>query len=138
MLTSSAPLRCTSPADVYLLLKSSDFATHDLDEGRIFEGCVDNVHFEGHQLTNGLGNGLVNGSAPESTNVTPSQGEQGGTVELELVLKKWYEIERSREVRCFIRNNFLLGKYTITIYGLTTYINFYLWASHLPTGPKFL
>ncbi|CAE6459904.1 unnamed protein product [Rhizoctonia solani] len=89
MLTSSGPLRCTSPADVYLLLKSSDFAMHDLDNSRIFEGCVDNS--SRNQVTNGFSN------------------EEEPDVRLELVLKKWYEIERSREVRCFIRDNRLIA-----------------------------
>lgn len=32
-------LKCTSPADVYLLLKSSDFISHDLDPALAFDGC---------------------------------------------------------------------------------------------------
>jgi len=35
----SSSLRCTSPADVYLLLKSSDFVSRDLDPGKIFQHC---------------------------------------------------------------------------------------------------
>lgn len=106
MLTSSAPLRCTSPADVYLLLKSSDFAMHDLDNARIFEGCIDGG---GSHLTNGASNGLANGSAMDTTSESSHQSEHGDEHGLELVLKKWYEVERSREVRCFVRDNCLLG-----------------------------
>lgn len=72
----SSPLKCTSPADVYLLLKSSDFVTHDLDVERVFEGC--------------------------GTDDQPSY-------DLELVLRKWYPVDRSREVRCFVRSDTLLG-----------------------------
>lgn len=75
MLPMSYPLRCTSPADVYLLLKSSDFVSHDLDPGKIFQHC------EGRPQT----------------------------YELELVLRKWYPVDRAREFRCFVRQETLLG-----------------------------
>ncbi|RXW24480.1 hypothetical protein EST38_g1330 [Candolleomyces aberdarensis] len=39
ILPPSSPLKCTSPADVYLLLKSSDFVNHDVNLERVFEGC---------------------------------------------------------------------------------------------------
>ncbi|KAL4070056.1 D123-domain-containing protein [Scleroderma yunnanense] len=76
VLPASSPLKCTSPADVYLLLKSSDFITHDISIERVFDGC--------------------------NTNDLPAY-------ELELVLRKWYPVDRSREVRCFVRNDTLLG-----------------------------
>ncbi|KAI9462262.1 cytoplasmic protein [Boletus coccyginus] len=76
VLPMSSPLKCTSPADVYLLLKSSDFVTHDLNGERVFEGC--------------------------------GAGERP-LYDLELVLRKWYSVDRSREVRCFVRNDMLLG-----------------------------
>ncbi|KAI9443105.1 cytoplasmic protein [Lactarius indigo] len=70
LLPSSSPLKCTSPADVYLLLKSSDFITHDLDADSVFEGCVDGAAMpEGYRL--------------------------------ELVLRKWFAIDPSREMRAF-------------------------------------
>jgi hypothetical protein len=85
LLPSSAPLKCTSPADVYMLLKSSDFITHDLHVDNVFEGC------------------------------NMSQGTSQTTeYELELVLRKWYPVDRGREVRCFVRNNVLLGKFYTT------------------------
>ncbi|KAG8712994.1 hypothetical protein FRC09_019233 [Ceratobasidium sp. 395] len=102
MLSTNAPLRCTSPADVYLLLKSSDFAMHDLDEARVFEGCVDQTLHLGEPDANRLNEAAV--EIP-SSNSEENQSEY----KLELVLKKWYEVERSREVRCFIRDNNLLA-----------------------------
>lgn len=71
-------MRCTSPADVYLLLKSSDFISHDLDPSLVFEGIE-----------------------PVPPNDQP--------YELELVLRKWYSIDKSREVRCFVREGHLIG-----------------------------
>ncbi|KAF8158343.1 D123-domain-containing protein [Crassisporium funariophilum] len=77
LLPASSPLKCTSPADVYLLLKSSDFINHDLSTESVFEGCQ------------------LDDTSP--------------TYELELVLRKWYSIDRSRELRCFVRGNHLIG-----------------------------
>ncbi|KAG1838024.1 D123-domain-containing protein [Suillus subalutaceus] len=39
VLPPSSPLKCTSPSDVYILLKSSDFISHDLSIDTVFEGC---------------------------------------------------------------------------------------------------
>lgn len=76
VLPMSSPLKCTSPADVYLLLKSSDFVTHDLNVERVFEGC---------------------------------SGDDQPSYDLELVLRKWYPVDQSREIRCFVRNDTLIG-----------------------------
>lgn len=76
MLPVTSPLRCTSPADVYLLLKSSDFISHDLDPETVFQYC--------------------------------KERPQG--YELELVLRKWYPVDRVREFRCFVRQEMLLGR----------------------------
>ncbi|KAG6811627.1 hypothetical protein H0H92_006496 [Tricholoma furcatifolium] len=75
ILPASSPLKCTSPSDVYLLLKSSDFINHDLSAENVFAGCDD----------------------PPSSH------------ELELVLRKWYAMDRSRELRCFVRHNVLIA-----------------------------
>lgn len=81
MLPASSPLKCMSPADVYLLLKSSDFVQHDLDPELVFDGC-DPAH---------------DPKAPVP-------------YELELVLRKWYPVDRARELRCFVRQEALIGE----------------------------
>ncbi|KAG1858632.1 D123-domain-containing protein [Suillus tomentosus] len=78
VLPPSSPLKCTSPSDVYILLKSSDFISHDLSIDTVFEGCQ------------------CDPSNPPS-------------YQLELVLRKWYPIDRSREFRCFVREGCLIG-----------------------------
>jgi len=78
VLPPSSPLKCTAPSDVYLLLKSSDFVSHDLSIDTVFEGCR------------------------YDTSNPPSY-------QLELVLRKWYPIDRSREFRCFVREGRLTG-----------------------------
>ncbi|BEI85623.1 hypothetical protein CcaverHIS002_0510240 [Cutaneotrichosporon cavernicola] len=71
------PLHSTSPHDIYLLLKSSDFVQHDLDPISAYEGV------------------------PAAD--IPSE------VSIELVLKKFTEMNPSQEVRCFVRDDILLG-----------------------------
>jgi len=78
LLPASSPLKCTSPADVYLLLKSSDFINHDLDTDVVFEGCQ------------------MDADSPPK-------------YDLELVLRKWYPVDRGRELRCFVRGDELIG-----------------------------
>jgi hypothetical protein len=73
-------MRCTSPADVYLVLKASDFIQHDLLPSSAFEGVND----------------LESNSNP---------------ISLELVLRKWYSFDRSREVRCFVRDGMFIGAF---------------------------
>ena len=80
MLPASSPLKCMSPADVYLLLKSSDFVQHDLDPELVFDGC----------------------EPQRTTDTSPSY-------DLELVLRKWYPVDRARELRCFVRQEVLIG-----------------------------
>ncbi|OSX57322.1 hypothetical protein POSPLADRAFT_1062010 [Postia placenta MAD-698-R-SB12] len=80
ILPASSPLKCMSPADVYLLLKSSDFVQHDLDTERVFDSC----------------------DPKAIQSLSPSY-------ELELVLRKWYPVDRSRELRCFVRQEVLIG-----------------------------
>lgn len=77
MLPASSPLKCVSPADVYLLLKSSDYVLHDIDADQLFQQC-------------------------DGDTDTPEY-------ELELVLRKWYPVDRSRELRCFVRRENLIG-----------------------------
>ncbi|KAG1898122.1 D123-domain-containing protein [Suillus fuscotomentosus] len=78
ILPPSSPLKCTSPSDVYILLKSSDFISHDLSIDAVFEGCQ------------------YDPSNPPS-------------YQLELVLRKWYPVDRSREFRCFVCEDRLIG-----------------------------
>ncbi|KAI6033793.1 D123-domain-containing protein [Pisolithus microcarpus] len=76
VLPASSPLKCTSPTDIYLLMKSSDFITYDFSIESVFDGCT--------------------------TDDPP-------IYEPEFVLRKWHPVDHNREVRCFVRNDILLG-----------------------------
>jgi hypothetical protein len=77
---NSNTMACRLPSEVYLLLKSSDFVTHDLEHA--FDDCVD---------------------SPEST-IEPDE------IPYALVLRKTIEkINPSLEFRCFVRGRKLLA-----------------------------
>ena len=108
MLPPTSPLKCTEPSEVYTLLKSSDFVLHDLDETTVFDGCEMEPHV---------------GSVPKA-------------YELELVLRKWYPVDRSRELRCFVRRETLLGMYLMGIE--TSLSQLTIFRRYLPKGSQLL
>lgn len=82
-------MECRSPNDVYLLLKSSDFITHDLEQA--FVGCEE------------AGNG------DEAKTVEDSTPSNGNSVPYHLVLRKTIPaLVTSLEFRCFVRKRSLL------------------------------
>ena len=83
-ISTTNTLKCNSPSDIFLLLKSSDFIAHDLDHA--FEEC----YYEGEDVSRKL----------------PSD-------EFELVLRKWYDydVAPSMEFRCFVKDNEIVGTY---------------------------
>ncbi|WVQ96245.1 hypothetical protein IAU59_003349 [Kwoniella sp. CBS 9459] len=93
--TAAGPLHCTSPAEVYLLLKSSDFIHHDLDPSRAYAGTAneEKEKEEEEEEKGGAGAGVV----------------QEQRHKVEIVLKRFEDLIPSREVRCFVRNNLLIG-----------------------------
>ncbi|KAL4927462.1 cell proliferation protein CDC123 [Aspergillus undulatus] len=74
--------QCRTPNDIYLLLKSSDFITHDLEHP--FDHCVPDTSY--------------------SPTPTPSPPE----VKYSLVLRQYVNFNPSLEFRCFVRNRILL------------------------------
>lgn len=76
--TNNSPC-CMCFADICLLLKSSDFVTHDLTQP--FKACVDR----------------------------DKETSTSGLLQYELVLRKWVEIDPSTEFRCFVKDSVLIG-----------------------------
>ncbi|CAI7622049.1 hypothetical protein N7533_013084 [Penicillium manginii] len=79
--------KCQTPNDIYLLLKSSDFITHDLDHP--FDDCVPDQENED------------DGAAAPADGPLPE-------VPYHLVLRKYVNFNPSLEFRCFVRNRKLL------------------------------
>ncbi|ORX37070.1 D123-domain-containing protein [Kockovaella imperatae] len=85
--TEGGPLYCKTPADVYLVLKSSDFISHGLDYARAYaSGSSDLVEY-----------------------AVEDQQNETEEVPVEIVLKKYIQMIPSREWRCFVRDDVLLG-----------------------------
>lgn len=106
--------RCQSPADIYLLLKSSDFVNNDLD--RAFEGCVDvdgqPVEAEEEGDFEAVTQSTLRLALSEGNEEPRERKRRKRDHHLELVLKKWYDMPRSQEWRCFVRLGRLVGKLT--------------------------
>ncbi|KAK6349688.1 hypothetical protein TWF696_005967 [Orbilia brochopaga] len=75
-------LKCATASDVYLLLKSSNFVTHDLEHA--FDDTVDTPDEDGRVL-------------------------QVSDIAYALVLRKWVEVIPSVEFRCFVKDRKLVG-----------------------------
>ncbi|TGZ85259.1 D123-domain-containing protein [Ascodesmis nigricans] len=76
-------MECRTPGEIYLLLKSSDFVTHDLEHA--FDDCIDTPLLVGEEEV-------------EMRDIAYS-----------LVLRKWFKINPSMEFRCFVRGRKLLA-----------------------------
>lgn len=106
ILPLSAPLKCTAVEDVYLALKASaltavaldndrDLSSVDEDDGSVVEGVIEDMR--------------------------PEEGAEGNEREgerVEIVLKKWYDLDRSREFRLFIRDETLIGQSGLCLWSL--------------------
>jgi len=120
-------LKCQNPADVYLLLKSSDFISHDLDHA--FDECVDfdptslvspplAVSSDEPETSSSRQNtpdfsslSLEDSTSPLSPSPPSSPSKRiRRPYSFELVLKKWFDMPKSQEWRCFIRDNELIGE----------------------------
>ncbi|KAL3458678.1 cell division cycle protein, partial [Aspergillus heterothallicus] len=81
-MSATNDMQCQTPNDIYLLLKSSDFITHDLEHP--FDDCVPDTSY-----------------SPTPTPSTPQ-------VQYNLVLRKYVNFNPSLEFRCFVRDRVLL------------------------------
>ncbi|KAL2886323.1 Cell division cycle protein 123 [Ceratocystis lukuohia] len=73
-------LKCTSPNDIYLLLKSSSFVTHDLEHA--FEETIDDYHPTSHDTNQ---------------------------FKYALVLRPFFNMHPALEFRCFVKQRNLIG-----------------------------
>ncbi|KAL1960038.1 hypothetical protein VTO42DRAFT_210 [Malbranchea cinnamomea] len=76
-------MKCTTPNDIYLLLKSSSFITHDLEHA--FDDCIT--------------------EASENEDAET----KSDSIPYHLVLRKYIDMNPSVEFRCFVRNRRLLA-----------------------------
>lgn len=78
-------MKCTSPNDIYLLLKSSSFVSHDLEHA--FDSC----------------------SPPPSSSMSSTNNTPGHKFTPVLVLRSFFSPLPSLEFRCFVKDRSLVG-----------------------------
>lgn len=83
-MTANNTSECRSAGDIYLLFKSSDYITYDLEYA--FDDCVDDFPL------------IKNAPFIEQKDI-----------EYSLVLRKWFQINPSMEFRCFVRGRRLIA-----------------------------
>ena len=92
-ISATNSMACTTPNDIYLLLKSSDFITHDLEQ--VFDDCEDESEDESES---------ANENEEDSVDKTLS------SIPYHLVLRKTIPaLNPALEIRCFVRSKHLLG-----------------------------
>ncbi|MCJ1363250.1 hypothetical protein MMC16_002357 [Acarospora aff. strigata] len=88
-------MECRTPSDIYLLLKSSDFITHDLEHA--FDDCIDEDDKE--NPSDVPGSGAISHPDPKSA-----------IIPYHLILRKSIpNLNPALEFRCFVRNRTLLA-----------------------------
>ena len=91
-ISATNSMACTTPNDIYLLLKSSDFITHDLDQ--VFDDCED----ESEELSESA-------DEDEESPVDESLSK----IPYHLILRKTIPaFNPALEIRCFVRSRHLL------------------------------
>ena len=90
-ISATNSMACTTPNDIYLLLKSSDFITHDLEQ--VFDDCEDSDDES------------ESGKEDEAS----TGDEELSTIPYHLVLRKTIPaFNPALEIRCFVRSRHLL------------------------------
>lgn len=99
-------MECRSPGDIYLMLKSSDFVTHDLEHA--FDDTIDELH---DSSTQSNAHTPTDGEVGAEASTTPTTSSQLGRYKIDyhLVLRKYFQLNPSLEFRCFVRGRKLLA-----------------------------
>ena len=93
-ISTTNSMECREPNDIYLLLKSSDFITHDLEHA--FDDCVDEKE-------------TSNSTDQSQQNLSTDAGAESTNIPYHLVLRKFVLVNPSVEFRCFVRERKLIA-----------------------------
>lgn len=89
-------IKCTTPNDVYLLLKSSNFITHDLEHA--FDDCT--------LPASATAAAVASSSSATATTTTPTSASAFKPV---LVLRSYFNPHTAMEFRCFVKHRNLVA-----------------------------
>ena len=89
-------IKCKTPGDIYLLIKSSDFCLHDV----LLHALKDCQDYQNKTHNTNENNGDDGDVVDTETNNPPP---------LQLALRKWCNLHPSMEFRCFVRRHELLA-----------------------------
>ena len=99
-------MECRTANDVYLLLKSSDFVTHDLEHA--FDGCADD-YSDSESRSNGDEEGAVEATPEEQARLYPPSAPLTNSIPYHLTLRATIpSLLPSMEFRAFVRQRALL------------------------------
>ncbi|OAX79100.1 cell division cycle protein 123 [Emergomyces africanus] len=93
-MSATNDMQCRTPNDIYLLLKSSDFVTHDLEHA--FDGCVSDTEEEEEE------------EEEEEDKEKQERAQTKTRIPYHLVLRKYITLNPALEFRCFVRDRQLL------------------------------
>lgn len=96
---SDSRLKCTTLADVFLLLKSSDFITHDLCEPYDYRLMQLELFLQTLQIY------IVH----RFKFCQDEKDNEIKYIDYVLALRKWYALQPAKEFRCFVKNKRLIG-----------------------------
>lgn len=120
-MTVTNTLECRTPGEVYLLLKSSDFVTHDLEHA--FRDCADDPYSDDADEDSTTTTAAAEPSTTTTTTTTattattatttdpqsPAPKLTQETIPYHLVLRKWFAINPSLEFRVFVSSRRILA-----------------------------
>ncbi|KAH0604329.1 uncharacterized protein H6S33_006706 [Morchella sextelata] len=116
-MTATNTLECRTPGEVYLLLKSSDFVTHDLEHA--FRDCADDPYSDDadeEPTTTTAAAAAADPSTTTTATVTTTNADSPPppkltqeTIPYHLVLRKWFAINPSLEFRVFVSSRRILA-----------------------------
>lgn len=108
-------MECRTPNDIYLLLKSSDFVTHDLEHAfdDTEEDLDSTIPMDGEDKGEGEFKSQSNGNSSESNHKAEAEeneaDQQTISIPYHLILRKYILLNPSVEFRCFVGNRTLIG-----------------------------
>lgn len=88
-------IQCSTPDDVFLLLKSSDRIAHDIE-------VLQHIREQASPRSPLIRHSTNNDDADEEEQAIPEKAHV-------LALRTWYDLKPGREFRCFVKSNRLIG-----------------------------